>query len=123
MRATSSENSEASAVTFGMVAGSVWCPSTLANGNRGARLRVDDHTILNVRIRTDEDGLHLAVFIDFVRSDHCIGPDENIFVYDNSSTENGGRIDKRTVMDDWHVASWVFADHLDFSTDVMICMT
>ena len=96
---------------------------TLANGDRGARLGVDDHTILNVRIRTDADGLHVAVFIDFVRSDHCIGSDENISVYDNPATENGGWIDKRTVMDDWHVASWIFTDHLDVSPDIMICMT
>ena len=95
---------------------------TLANGNCGARLGVDDHTILNVRIRTDEDGLHVAVFIDLVGTDHCVGANENIFIYENPTTKNGSMIDKRTFMDDWHVATWVFADHLADNSDFMICI-
>ena len=39
------------------------------------RLGVDDNTILNVRMCTDEDWLHVAVFIDLVRSYHSIGSD------------------------------------------------
>ncbi len=82
-----------------------------ANGDCRAGLGMDDHPILNVRVRTDDDGLHVVVCIDLVGSDHRIGSDEDSLIHDHTTAENGRWVDKRTLVDVWDVAARISSDH------------
>ena len=62
-------------------------------------------------VRTDDDGLHMAVCVHLVGSDHGIGSDEDVLVDDHATAENGRWIDKGAAVNDREIAAWVLADH------------
>ena len=85
--------------------------SPLADGDCRSGLGVYDHTVLNVRMCTDDDGLHLAVCIHLVGADHGIGSDEDVLMDDHATAQNGRWIDKSAVMDNREIAAWIPANH------------
>jgi hypothetical protein len=74
------------------------CP--LADGNRRTGFRVNDDTILDVRMRPDDDWLHIALPIDFVGADYGIGADKYVLIHDDTAAKDGSRVNECTVMDD-----------------------
>ena len=85
--------------------------SPFADGDCRSGRGVDDHTVLNVRVRTDDDGLHMAICVHLVGADHGIGSDEDVLMDDHAPTDNGRWIDKGAVMDNREIAAWAFSYH------------
>ena len=61
----------------------------LADGHRRTGFRVNDDTILDVRMRPDDDWLHIAFPIDFVGTDYGIGSDKYVLIHDDTTAKDG----------------------------------
>ena len=92
--------------------GAVGNAGAFANRYRRARLGVDDHAVLNVGVRADDDGVHLSGCIDFIGANDRVGADEHIGVHHHFAAQNGGGIDKRIRVNLRQVAAGVLSDHL-----------
>jgi hypothetical protein len=73
---------------------------------RRARLGTDHHPVLDVRMRSDDDGLHAPFAVDLVGADHGIGPDEDVLVHDHLAADDGSRVDEGAGVDLGQVARW-----------------
>src|ERR1700690_640569 len=76
-------------------------------------LAMDDYTVLNIGVRTDDDRLHFTIGVDFIRANHRIRPDEYVFSDKNFATQNCGGIDKRRFMHLRNVTVGIATNHAD----------
>ena len=72
---------------------------------------MDDHTILNVRVRTDDDGFHVALCVHLVCANYGVGTHEHVLVHDHAPTHDGGRVNKGTRMNLRQITARVLPDH------------
>ncbi len=91
--------------------GAVGNGTVFADHHHRAGLGVDDHPILDIGMRTDDDGLHVAIGIHFVSTDHRVRTDEDVFMDDDLAAQDGGLIDVGAFVDVRQVAVRVFANH------------
>ena len=77
--------------------------AVLAYGDGGAGLGVDHHTVLNIGVGADDDGLHVAALVHLVGADHGIGADKHILLDDHLATDDGGLVDVGGFVDDGQV--------------------
>ena len=91
--------------------GTVGDRTEFADLHPAASLGMDDDTILDIGVRADRNGLHLAMFIYFVSADHGIGADENIFADDDLATDDRRWVYKGGFMDDGQMALRIFSNH------------
>src|SRR5450830_170356 len=73
--------------------GAVGDGGTLADGDGAAGLGVDHHAVLDIGMGADDDGLHIAFFIDLIGANDGVGADEDIFVHDDFAAQDGGLVD------------------------------
>lgn len=73
--------------------------SALTNHYRGTVFGVDDHAILDVGVRTNDDRLNVPALIHLIRTDDSVRTNEHVLADLDTTTDDGGGIDKAAFVD------------------------
>src|SRR5699024_2168721 len=82
-----------------------------SDGDGGTVLGMNDDAVLDIGVCTNDNGLHVAVFVYLISANDCIGADENVGIYPHEAAQYGGRINKGGFMDDRIIATGVSSEH------------
>jgi hypothetical protein len=72
---------------------------------------VDHHAVLDIRIGTDGDRVHVTVGVDFVGADHRVRADKYVFADDHLAADDCGFVDVGRFGNHGQIAGRVLADH------------
>jgi len=91
--------------------GAVGDRGALADGHGAAGLGVDHHAVLDVGMGADDDGIHLAFFVDLIGADDGVRADEDVFVHDDLAAQDGGLVDVSGFVNLGQIAGGVASKH------------
>jgi len=73
---------------------------------------MDDNAILNVRVRANDDRIHVSFGVYLISANNGIRSYKHVFVYLHQPTQDRRRIDEGAGMNFGDVAARIFSNHM-----------